>query len=145
MSYCTVADLSEFLLQAYLDKTEELTPGVCQKHVDQVSAEIDDALRPRFALPLQAVPGTLRRIAQAIAAYRIVGAMTSVMDDYSGTDNDHAYLQDMAKESRRQLSEIASGKLDLGLEVLGEETVDDSGIQVKTSDRNFDDDVWGNF
>ncbi|MEE4137464.1 MAG: DUF1320 domain-containing protein [Desulforhopalus sp.] len=137
-AYCTADDLKEHVLQAYLDKLEELHPGILEKHIAGVSGEIDDVLRGRYVLPLSTVPETLRRIAAVLACYRSVGDITSLMDTSAATDNQFLYIQDMVKQARKDLELIRKGEIDLGLTVLGEEEVSPGNIRVLASDKYFD-------
>jgi len=136
--YCTVADLAEYVLQAYLDKLEELHPGLLDKNIASVSQEIDDVLRPRYVLPLVTVPGTIRRIAAVLACYRALGAITSLMDTDAGSDNQFLYIQDMVKQARKDLDLIRDGKIDLGLVLLGEVEVSPGGSTVSAPNKFFD-------
>lgn len=136
--YCTTADLAEYVLQAYLDKLEELSPGLLDKNISSISEEIDDVLRPRYKLPLKGVPGTLRRIAAVLASYRSIGAITSLMDTDAGSDNQFLYIQDMVRQARKELELVRDGKIDLGLSLLGEEEVSPGGISVKSPKKHYD-------
>jgi phage gp36-like protein len=145
MPYCVVAELSDYVLQAYLDKLEELNPGILQKHIDGVSAEIDDVLRSRFQLPLQSVPETLARICTVMAAYRAVGSITSLMQSEGGSSNEWLPLQTMHKQALKDLADIRDGKIDLGLEELGEVTIEADTVETTAPARIFDDDAWSKF
>lgn len=136
--YCAAVDLAEFVLQAYLDKLEELNPGLLIKNIASVSQEIDDVLRPRYVLPLATVPGTIRRIAAVLVCYRSLGAITSLMDTDAGSDNQFLYIQDMVKQARKDLDLIREGKIDLGLTLLGAVEVSPGGIMVSAPDKLFD-------
>ena len=135
--YCQQTDLTDYVLSAYLDAAEEQTPGIVAKTIANVSAEIDDALRARFVLPLETVPGTLTRIAAVTAAYRIVGAITSVMSAENGSNNEWIPLQTQYKQAVKELEAVRSGTLDLGLKELGEESRVD-GVEVVTRRPMFD-------
>ena len=137
-TYCTAADLATYVLQAYLDKLEELHPGLLDKNIAAVSQEIDDVLRPRYALPLATVPGTINRIAAVLTCYRSLGAITSLMDTDAGSDNQFLYVQDMVKQARADLGLIRDGKIDLGLTLLGETEVSPGGILVSAPKKHFD-------
>lgn len=140
MTYCTVEKLSEFVLEAYLDAAEETITDIQENSVDTISAEIDDLLRPKFKLPIAIVPGTLERIAAVLAAYRVIGAVTSLLNEA-----EFMYIRDMATQARKDLDLIRTGKMDLGLEVLGEEPVAPGNILVSTPDKTFNDDLWSKF
>ncbi len=130
--YCQRADLTDYVLNAYLVAAEEQTPGIVEKTIGNVSGEIDDALRARFELPLRQVPGTLTRIASVIAGYRIVGAITSVMAAEGGSNNEWIPLQTQYRQAVKDLEAIRDGHLDIGLKELGEESRVDSETMVVT-------------
>lgn len=145
MTYCVVTRLADYVLQAYLDKLEELNPGILQKHVDGVCAEIDDVLRSRYQLPLRSIPETLSRICTVMAAYRAVGSITSLMQSEGGSANEWLPLQSMHKQALKDLADIRAGKIDLGLEELGEVSVEADSTLVSGPVRIFDDATWGKF
>lgn len=120
--YCERTDLTEYVLDAYLTAAESKTPGIVDKTIENVSGEIDDALRARFELPLATIPKTLKRIAAVIVSYRVVGGITSIMTSEGGSNNDWIPLQTQYKQSVKDLESIREAKLDIGLKELGEET-----------------------
>ena len=140
--YCTAADLPSFLLAAYATKAEELSPGCVATSVDMANTQVEDALRARYVLPLAAVPGTLKQIAAALAAYAVVGAVTSLLNDA-----EFAYLKDQVTEARKALQRIKDGKDDLGLEQLGAKDAPgvETGIEVSAPPRMFGRDTWRTF
>jgi Mu-like prophage protein gp36 len=144
--YCTPEDLKKYLYEKYLAKIEELSPGMAQSHIAGVCAEIDDALRPRFRLPLVNAPETIRRIAAVKAAFRCVGSITTMMNTEAASSNEWIPLQIQYKEVCKQLEEIAAGKMDVGLEALGNEPDDlCSGIVTKGGKQRFGEKFWKRF
>ena len=117
--YCTQEELTQFVHAKILEKLDSQEPGIVARHIAGVSAEIDDALRPRFVVPLAHVPETIRRIARVITAYRAVGAITTVMDSAAASGNMWLPLQTLYKEAMADLAAIAAGKMDVGLTALG--------------------------
>jgi phage gp36-like protein len=132
-------------LQNYLDKIEELNPGVLADAIAAVSAEMDDVLRTLYVLPLATVPETLKRISAVLAAHRCVGAITSLMSSEAQTENEWIFLQGEAKQARKDLADIRDGKINLELERLGADQAKPEGIRVLTRRRMFDADTWGKF
>lgn len=130
--YCDRADLTDYVLEAYLTAAEEQTPGIVAKTIGNVSGEIDDALRARFELPLTTVPGTLKRIAAVIVSYRVVGGITSLMTAEGGSNNDWVPLQTLYKQAIKDLEAIRDAKLNIGLKELGQETRTDDSLIIKT-------------
>ena len=140
--YCTAADLPEALLAVYVAKAEEISPGCVAKAVASANALVEDALRARYVLPLAAVPDTLRQIAAVLAAHKVVGAVTTLLNDA-----EFAFLLDQVREARKALDRIRDGKDDLGLEQLGAKDAPgvETGIEVSTPPRMFGRDTWRAF
>lgn len=136
--YCQRTDLTDYLLEAYLTAADEQTPGIVDKSIANVGREIDDALRARFVLPLSEVPGTLTRIAAVIAAYRIVGSITSMMASEGGSSNEWIPLQTQYKQAVKELELIRTGSLNIGLVELGEAPRNDDDMVVITRPKTFD-------
>jgi phage gp36-like protein len=145
MPYCTIENLSDWILPVYLDKLEEIKPGIVQSHIDRASAEIDDHLRERYVLPLTAVPETIRRICAVMAAYRSAGAITSLVDTEASSGNEWIPLQTEYKRAVSDLAAIRAGKIDLGLDVLGNESAAPEEIRVAAPTRIFGPDTWKSY
>ena len=144
--YCTPDELTEYVFKKYLEKIEALVPGIIDEHISGVSMEIDDALRPRFALPLSTPPETICRIAKVMASFRCVGSITTLMDTEAASANIWLPLQMQYKEALKDLKAIAAGKMDLGLEALGNEPDDGQGaIAVHKRPGIFNDAFWKRF
>jgi len=139
--YCERADLTDYVLEAYLTAAEEQTPGIVAKTIQNVSGEIDDALRARFELPLATVPGTLKRIAAVIVSYRVVGGITSLMTSEGGSNNDWIPLQTQYKQAVKDLEAVRAANLDIGLKELGEESRTE-GMIVRTRKPAIDMGGW---
>ena len=137
MAYCIEEDLTEYILAEYLEKFEEISSGIVDRKISTVSGEIDDALRGRYQLPLTSVPETLKRINAVLAAYQAAGAITSLVETAALSDNEFLFLQDMAKQARKDLDLIRQGKMDIGLEELGEIPVSSGTVRVSTPAKHF--------
>lgn len=133
--YCERTDLTAYVLEAYLTAAEEQTPGIVDKTLANVFGEIDDALRPLYRLPLETVPVTLNRIAAVMVAYRVIGAITSLMSSESSGGNEWIPLQTQYKAALKDLAAIRSGKMDIGLDELGEEQVEGTAMAVVSRPR----------
>ena len=140
--YCERADLTDYVLEAYLTAAEEQTAGIVAKTVRNVSGEIDDALRARFELPLIQTPDTLKRIAAVMTAYRVVGGITSLMNSEGGSNNDWIPLQTQYKQAVKDLESIRDAKLNIGLTELGQESRSDESLIVKTRKPTIDMGGW---
>lgn len=145
MPYCIEDDLTQYVLAEYLEAVNDINPDVIQQKIDGVSGEIDDALRGRYELPLGSVPETIHRIAGVLAAYESLGAITSLITDATVSGNEFLFLQEKAKQARKDLELIRSGKMDIGLKQLGAKPVDPGKIQVSAPDKVFSDSVMEKF
>jgi phage gp36-like protein len=142
MAYCEEADLNTYLLQAYLARIEEINPGSTARQIAQVSAEIDEALRANHDLPLHSVPATVRRICAVVAAWRLVGEITSLMDTEASSGNEWVPLQGLYRQALKDLDSIREGKPGYGLDDRAPEA---GGVDVAAQDRMFTEDLWGKF
>ena len=70
--YCTESDLKDYILAAYLDKLEEINPGVCSRTLENVSAEILEAIyQGSHTIPETGSSAMLKRICAVMTAYQI--------------------------------------------------------------------------
>lgn len=136
--YCERPDLTDYVLDAYLTAAEEQKPNIVENSIKNVSGEIDDALRRYYILPLTVIPATIKRICAVLAAYRVVGAITTFVDSESSSGNEWIPLQTNYKDAKKDLAAIRDGKMDLELERLGAEpSDDDTEIAVITRPSTF--------
>ena len=147
MTYCLTSDLSEWVLPAYLEAAEAQNAGILEKCVQSVSAEIDDALRGRFVLPLTTIPETIRRLCGVLAAYRALGDITSLVATEAGSDNEFLFIQREASKAARDLADLRAGKLDALLIEAGAETpaADSGSMRVLAPPPLFGPGVWEKF
>ncbi len=112
--YCSKEDLKGYVLDAYLEKVEELNPGGVARHIETISSEIDLALaQAGYSLPLESIPGLVKRIAAVCSAYLSVSAITSLMDNGSLSGNEWYGLQSLYKKAIADLEAIRKGSLKL--------------------------------
>ncbi|MBF0454955.1 MAG: DUF1320 family protein [Magnetococcales bacterium] len=118
--YATVDDLGEFLLPAYLAKAEEISPGITEKSLAAVCREIDEVLLVAgYAEPVAgSIPESLRRIAAVMAAYRTLGAITSLIKSGGENNNEFFALQRQFNQATKDLAAIREGRLSLPLQKL---------------------------
>ena len=100
----------------YVTACEEQNPGLVDRTIEAVSGEIADALSYRYPQPWPYVPELVRYIAAVISAYRVVEAITSLVDTEVSSDNEWLPLQKQWKYCTDLLEDIASGKQKLPLE-----------------------------
>lgn len=112
MTLCTVDDLKDYLLPAFITACEAQNPGICERTIKAVSGEIMDMVANRFNLE-QGIPPLLKYIASVIAAYRTAGAITTLVNTEGTTDNEWLPLQKEWKRATDLLDKLAAGKLSL--------------------------------
>jgi len=113
MEYCTRDHITDLLLEDYVTVAEQKNPGIVERTIAAVSGEVTAMLAWRYVTPLPAVPDLLRYITSVIAAYRIVQAITSLVDTEGSTNNEWLPLQQQWKRVTAQLDDIAAGRLRL--------------------------------
>ena len=139
MGYCETSELSSYILQGYLDAVEEQTPGAAERHIEKVSAEIDESiLQGGYDLKPGAQSATLTRICAVIAGWRCVAGVTSLMKTDGSTDNQWFPLQSLKKGAEADLKLIRQGRLDPD----PMDMAADSGISVKMEKPKFPGRRW---
>lgn len=142
--YCRREDLGDYVLQAYLDKVEELSPGLIERTIGQVAGEIDGAvLQAGHSLPLPRIPPKLTWICAVVAAYRAVGAITTLMESEGSSGNEWLPLQTQYRQAVKDLEAIRENKLILFPEVAPQPA--DAGVEVQAPARIFGQDTWRRF
>ncbi len=116
MMLCNRAALIDLLHVKYLEACEAQNPGLVDRTIEAVSGEIGDALSYRYPQPWPYVPELIRYIAAVFSAYRVVEAITSLVDTEASTNNEWIPLQKQWKHCIDLLDQIAKGKLKLPLE-----------------------------
>jgi hypothetical protein len=114
MLFCTALDLQDYLLEAYLTKIEEIRAGSADRHIANVSAEIDEALlQGGWEAPDDgSSSATLRRICAVMVDWRLVGEITSLMSTGAISDNEWFPLQKLNARAEKDMELIRAGKLD---------------------------------
>ena len=141
--YCTADDLKEYLLQAYLDKIEEINPGTVSRTLGNVSGEITEAiLQGGYAVPDTPSSELLKRICAVTTAYRCVGDITSLMDSEAGSGNEWIPLQRQFDLAQKDLDKIRSGNLD---PFPASDDAGDIGISVSAPTPKFGAELWEKF
>ncbi|PNM03673.1 DUF1320 domain-containing protein [Pasteurella multocida] len=125
MKYCTLNDLITAFGE---DEIHRLiaTDEEAEKAIDDAQAEIDMYLADRYTLPTQSVPKSLNRIACDIAHYYLYNSV-----DETST----VYLR--YKQRIKQLSDVASGKLSLGLDGNNEKPGENQVVFIETGKKVF--------
>jgi hypothetical protein len=140
--YCTEADLKDYILEAYLDKLEEINPGICSRTLENVSAEILEAIHQGgHTIPETGYSAILKRICAVMTAYRCVGDITTLMDTEASSGNEWIPLQRLFEKSEKHLDKIREGKLD----PYPASANGDTGISVSAPDAMFGPSTWEKF
>ena len=116
MILCTRDNIIDLLHVKYVEACEKQNPGLVERTIEAVSGEIGDALSYHYPQPWPYVPELVRYIAAVISAYRVVEAITSLVDTEESGDNEWIPLQKQWKNCLEMLDDIAKGKLKLPLE-----------------------------
>jgi len=137
MQFCTRGHILDLLYEPFVSKAEELNPGLVERTVCDVSGEVADLLSYRYPQPWPHVPELIRYITAVIAAYRVVEAITTLVDTESSSDNEWLPLQKQWEYCRELLDDLAKGKLKLPFE---DEFADreEPSVAVISGGRGFD-------
>ena len=116
MILCSREHIVDLLHAKYVAACEKQNPVLVERTIEAVSGEIGDALSYRYPQPWPYVPEIVRYIAAVTSAYRVVEAITSLVDTEQSGDNEWIPLQKQWKYCMDLLDQIARGKLKLPLE-----------------------------
>ena len=137
MRLCNEDHVKDLLLDKYIQACEGLNNDLTARTIDAVSGEIGDMLAYRYPQPWPYVPELVRYIASVIAAYRVVEAITSLVDTEDGAENEWLPLQKQWKYATGLLEDMAKGRLKLPLEESHPDREDPSFVVV-TKEPFFD-------
>ena len=110
MLFCTRDQITDLLLADYVQACEEKNPGLVDRTVAAVTGEIMSMLSYRYPQPWPTVPELIRYIAGVISAYRIVEAITTLVDSEATVDNEWLPLQKQWRYCTELLEDIRDGK-----------------------------------
>ncbi len=116
MRLCQASHITDLLLPKYVQACEKLNPGLVDRVIDEVSGEVGDALSYRYPQPWPHVPELVRYIVAAIGAYRVIGAITSLMKTEATSENEWIPIQKQWKYATEFLEDIVRGRQKLPLE-----------------------------
>ncbi len=143
--YCTETDLKQYLLEAYIAAAKKQNPAVVDEQITRVSGRIDAYIGERYTLPLPTVPAILNWAASVMAAYGVIGNVTSLVKTEGQTENEFLFLQRESGRAIRTLEEIRDGKIQLFPGTDDKERQDDKAVLVSTPPRRFTDDLLGRY
>ncbi len=115
MQLCRREHIVDLLHAKYMEACEKQNPGLVERTIEAVSGEVSDALSYRYPQPWPQVPELVRYIVAVISAYRVVEAITSLVDTEESGDNEWIPLQKQWKYCTDLLEDIVSGKQKLPL------------------------------
>lgn len=116
MLLCERVHITDLLHEKYVLACEKQNPELVARTIEAVSGEIGDALSYRYPQPWPYIPELVRYIAAVFAAYRVVEAITSLVDTEASSDNEWIPLQKQWKYASDLLEDIVRGRLKLPLE-----------------------------
>lgn len=127
MPYCTQSQLEErFGLAELVQITNHEDPAATTVHagrvaraVEDIDALIDAKLAGRYALPLASVPNVLRNLANDLVRARLFEERIT------------EHVANREKFALKVLDEIATGKVQLGLDLAGNATPTTDGAQAE--------------
>ena len=137
MILCDRDSITDLLHVKYVEACEKQSPGLVARTIEAVSGEIGDALSYRYPQPWPYVPELVRYIAAVTSAYRVVEAITSLVDTEESGDNEWIPLQKQWKYCMDLLDQIAKGKLKLPLEESNPDR-EEASVAVVSRDPLFD-------
>lgn len=137
MILCGRDDVLDIMHPKYVQACEKQNPGLVERTIEAVSGEIGDALSYRYPQPWPYVPELVRYIATAISAYRVVGAITSLMDTEASSENEWIPIQKQWRYCTGLLEDIVSGKQKLPLEEVNPDR-EEASVAVVTRESFFD-------
>jgi phage gp36-like protein len=131
VSYATAQDLVDRFGEPEMI---QLTNGPADPHEEVIAANaapaladaagtVDSYLRPRYRLPLAAVPVRIKTICCDIARFFLM---------HGGQREPTAQAKDAYDRAIAWLKDIAAGKADLGLDALGATAPESAGARVTT-------------
>ena len=116
MLLCERVHITDLLHEKYVVACETQNPELVARTIEAVSGEIGDALSYRYPQPWPYIPELVRYIAAVFAAYRVVEAITTLVDTEASSDNEWIPLQKQWKYASDLLEDIVRGRLKLPLE-----------------------------
>lgn len=134
---CTPDDLKQWLLADYISAAESITPELMENVIASVSGEITEILAYRYVVPFSPVPTVVRNIASVFSAYRIVEAVTGIVDTENSAENVWLPLQKEYKRMDQLLQDIAKGVLKLNLPELHRDR-EDASVAIISNPQEID-------
>lgn len=135
MTFCTREQITDLLLEAYVDKCEEINPGIVERTITAVTGEVTGLLMARYPQPWPYVPKIVGYVVSVIAAYRIVQGITSLVSTEAASENEWLPLQKQWKYCTGLLDDWVKERA--RLEFAGQNEREDAGIAVVSPPKTF--------
>ena len=136
--YSSQGQIEKYVYKPFLEAAESKIPGIVQNTIAAVSAEIDERLSRRWVVPFGTTPALVAHICSVLAAYRIVGALTSLMDTEAQSDNQWIPLQKQWQKALELLEELAKPGGKVTLPPPAEEAATEGRAYFEHSDLSID-------
>ena len=111
--YASPRHVTDLILAEVASAAEALNDDLVARCLDDATGEVSSLLAARYRQPFSPVPQIIRWITSVIAAWRVVGAITSLMDTEAATDNQWLPIQTQYKRAWELLEELAKGRIKL--------------------------------
>ena len=112
--YCQDRHVTDLILTQVATAAEALNSDLVERAMADATAEVSSLLSCRYRQPFEPVPAIIRWITSVIAAWRVVGAITSLMDTEASSDNQWLPIQKQYNRAWDLLEQLAAGRIKLG-------------------------------
>jgi len=116
--YAAPEHVTDLILAAVADAAEALNADLVGRCLADATDEVSSFLSRRYRQPFSPVPGIIRWITSVIAAWRVVGAITSLMDTEASSDNQWLPIQKQYNRAWDLLEDLAAGRQKLAVDEL---------------------------
>ncbi len=114
--YARPDHVTDLILKEVAQAAEALNDDLVERCLADATGEVSSLLAIRYPQPFNPVPEIIRWITSVIAAWRVVGAITSLMDTEAASDNQWLPIQTQYKKAWALLDDLAKGRLKLPAE-----------------------------
>jgi len=111
--YCRPEHVTDLILVDVAEAAEALNADLVARCITDATGEVASLLAIRYRQPFSPVPEIIRWITSVIAAWRTVGAITSLMDTEAASDNQWLPIQTQYKRAWELLEDLAKGRIKL--------------------------------
>ena len=108
--YAEPRHVTDLILKEVSSAAEALNADLVTRCLADATGEVASMLAIRYRQPFSPVPEIIRWITSVIAAWRVVGAITSLMDTEAATDNQWISIQKQYDRAWALLEDYAKGR-----------------------------------